>query len=603
MNNQPTQSEYPLSPDSYVAFDAISLRNLIIKRLNDQGMFTDQNFIGSNLASIIDIVSYAFNTLIFYLNKTSNESVFSEAQLYENVNRIVKLLDYKPIGYQTSTLPFDLSVPANVFSSNTNHVIPRYTYITAKGIPFSFNEDVSFLIGNGNTENAIEDVSRKKLLYQGIYKETPLHVAAGDANETVIINTPGVLVDHFNIDVYVYESSQSKWVFYNNVPNFYTEKATSRTYEKRLNSKYLYEITFGNGINGKKLNTGDKVLIYYLQSSGTNGIIGPTDINNSTKTLFSTINFDQILADTNDQQLPYINTKTVLSKLSFTNVVGSTLPSFAESPESIKINAPANFKSQYRLITKEDFETFITTNYSYFISDVKVLSNWEYTSQYLKYFNDINVSPTSFNQILLNQVLYADSCNFNNIYVCAKPKSSIGSSLKYLLPAQKEVMLTGIKNVKPLTTEIVFADPIYKYATFGIPRADGSFEVTDRNDCFLEITKTFNSKRPTFSIKAEVNKIFLDFFNEPMLGGIFKYSNLVNLLMSVDGVSQIKTKRDNLDSFYNGLSLFVWNPTYPQLDKQIVTNDFELKSFEILIYRNLLRIDEKITIVETPSFT
>ena len=57
MTTEPT-NEFSLSPTSYAAFDAISLRNIIIQRLNDQGTYTDQNYIGSNLASIVDIISY-----------------------------------------------------------------------------------------------------------------------------------------------------------------------------------------------------------------------------------------------------------------------------------------------------------------------------------------------------------------------------------------------------------------------------------------------------------------------------------------------------------------------------------------------------------------
>jgi hypothetical protein len=39
---------YTLPKDSYIAFDALTLRQLILKRLNEQGIFTDQNYIGSN---------------------------------------------------------------------------------------------------------------------------------------------------------------------------------------------------------------------------------------------------------------------------------------------------------------------------------------------------------------------------------------------------------------------------------------------------------------------------------------------------------------------------------------------------------------------------
>ena len=42
---------------------------------------------------------------MFYLNNTSDEALFSEAQIYENMNRVVKSLDYKPVGYGKKDFP------------------------------------------------------------------------------------------------------------------------------------------------------------------------------------------------------------------------------------------------------------------------------------------------------------------------------------------------------------------------------------------------------------------------------------------------------------------------------------------------------------------
>ena len=98
--------ELTVRKDEYVAFDALSLRSFIRGRLNESGLLTDQNFEGSNLTAITNIIAYSFHTLMFYLNQTSTETMFTEAQLYENMNRIVKVLNYSPIGNQTSTLTF-----------------------------------------------------------------------------------------------------------------------------------------------------------------------------------------------------------------------------------------------------------------------------------------------------------------------------------------------------------------------------------------------------------------------------------------------------------------------------------------------------------------
>ena len=596
MANEPTY-EFPLTSDSYAAFDAISLRNLIIQRLNDQGIITDQNYIGSNLASIIDIISYSFNTLIYYLNKTSTESTFTEAQLYENISRIVKLLDYKPIGYQTSTLAFQCSAD-NSFAKQI-YTIPRYSYIMVGGVPFSFNEDISFNIPTSYTATDLTDLTNKKLLFQGAYRENPIHNAAGDPNEVVTVNVANAQVDHFNLDVYVYEKRQSKWVQYKNVPSLYTEQAFTRSFEKRLNPNALYEITFGDGINGRRLESGDRVAIYFLQSSGEAGLVGPGAIRSSSSpVVFSTTNFTGILNDVNEEGFTYITTNQFRG-LVFSNVVGSTVPKDIEDADSIRRNAPANFKSQYRLVTQEDFESFVRTNFANFISDVKVFSNWDYTGKYLKYFHDINVNPNGFRQIPLNQVLYADACNFNNIYICAIPKVSQGSSLKYLLPAQKEIIASNAKTLKTLTTEVTFMDPLFKAITFGV-KTNNQVIISDSNVCQLEVVKTPASRRSIRSIQQEVVTVFKTFFNpvNAKLGVVFDYSSLVNQLLSIDGVYKLRTVRTDTNEMFDNLSFFLWNPTYPDLDKQTVVNNTTMKEFELLYFDSLATIDSKIIVVE-----
>lgn len=593
-------NEFPLKKNSYVAFDAISLRNLILQRLNDQGLFTDQNYVGSNLASIIDIISFAFNTLIFYLHQTSNEATFTEAQLYENISKIVKLLDYKPVGFQTSTLSFQ--VTASNLEANF-YTIPRYSYLQVQGVPFSFTEDVTFNIGQNNQVVPLNEISNRKLLYQGTFRENPQYVAAGDKNETILLETTPNTIDHFNLDVYVYESRYERWFQYKNVSTIYTQDSSARVFEKRLNSNQNYEIAFGDGINGKRLEVNDIVQVYFLQSNGDSGIVGPQALKNSTKSLFSSTIFSRILADVNEQQFNYINNQ-FFQNLTFDNVAGSTTPKNIESVDSIRTNAPSNFRSQYRLVTKQDYETFIKINFANFISDVKVFDNWDYTSNYLRYFNDIQVSPTAFRQILLNQLLYADSCNFNNIYICALPKTSQTSTLKYLLPAQKEIIVSNINDLKTLTTEVTFLDPIYFALALGIQNNNNEFEVTDRDLCKLQIIKRPLSKRSNSSILTDVNTVFQAFFDPTTLklGQQFDYSRLISQLLSIDGVQEYKTVRTDDNRVYDGVSFYGWNPNYSDLDKSVITFNKTLNPFQMYYYQDLINIKSKFEIVENSLF-
>jgi hypothetical protein len=69
-------SDYTLPTDGYVAFDATSLKNLIIQRLNDTNVFSDQKYEGSNLNSIIDIVEILYESA-FSDNKREDTSLLA----------------------------------------------------------------------------------------------------------------------------------------------------------------------------------------------------------------------------------------------------------------------------------------------------------------------------------------------------------------------------------------------------------------------------------------------------------------------------------------------------------------------------------------------
>ena len=181
MNTTSDQLDLNIAKNEYVAFDALSLRDFIRNRLNETNLFTDQNFEGSNITAINNIVAYSFHTLMYYLNQTSTESMFSESQIYENINRIVKLINYSPVGAQSSTLSFSSSATSDLGAGT--YTIPRYSFIRSNNITYSFNTDITFTKTLSGIEN-LTSVGDQYLLYQGTYIEYPLYTARGEANET-----------------------------------------------------------------------------------------------------------------------------------------------------------------------------------------------------------------------------------------------------------------------------------------------------------------------------------------------------------------------------------------------------------------------------------
>ena len=596
-----TTNNFDIPKGGYISFDALSLRELIINRLNEQKVFTDQNFLGSNLSCIIDIIAYSYHTLIYYLNKTSSESLFTESQLYENINRIVKLIDYSPIGFQTSTLSFNCS------ASNLTqglYTIPRYSYLLMNNITFSFNEDITFSKNQNITVESLNEIASQKLLFQGQYQEYPVYTANGEDNETIILNAGNNLVDHFNIDVFVKSSLNGKWIQFSKTPNLFLENGSEKKYEIRLNQNKRYEIKFGNDINGIKLQPGDKVAIYYLASSGTDGEIGASALNGNSRIYrYNTIQFNEILTDLFETDYRYLNNSEMVN-LTFTNSEASTPVKEGETPDEIRQTAPSTYRSQYRLVTTGDFETFVKSNFSNLIADVKCVNNWSYVSSYQKYFYDLGLKdPSKTERTIFNQIFYADACNFNNVYLLVVPRSA-SKSLNYLLPAQKELINASIQSSKLATIEPVFLDPIYKAVALGVtPNTTTLDPFVEEQFCELEIIKKENSKRDNQAIIKDVSNIFNNYFNKDNLqfGKTIDIRFLTQQILAVDGVQTFYTKRtDDASIKIEGLSFFFWNPVYFE-DVIVSTNNIPLKFFEYPFFNNLQSISSKIKITSSSS--
>lgn len=596
-------TNFNIPSDGYLTFDALTMQQFIKDRLNDNKVFTDQNYAGSYISTVNEIIAYTFHVLLYYLNRTSTESMFSEAQIYENMNRIVKLLDYSPTGRQTPSTTFGLS-GAETMSVGL-YTIPRYSYVTNGSINYSINEDITISKATSALET-FDSIVSEKLLYQGIYVEYPIYRAVGNVNEVVFF-APGdnVLVDHFNIDVYIYETASSTWYKWNRVPTLYLANGSDRSYEIRFNEDKRYEIKFGNDINGKQLNVGDNVAIYYLQSLGSAGEIGTYGITNTPMRLFNSSTFNAILSATsvvNGNTYSYI-TADVANDLLLTNISDSSYYEAEESTEDIRANAPGAFRSQYRVVTESDYENYIKTNFANLVHDIVVVNNSKYLTEQLKYYYDsIGLGdPNNISNILYNQVNFADSCNFNNVYITVVPKT-VSNSLNptsTLSPAQKELIITSLNDVKTLTTEVVIIDPVYIAVDLCVP-ASGSTGVTlnDANNTQLQIIKDSNSRRDNTSIMNDVVAVFANYFDRSniYLGQTLDISALTTSILTVAGVKAFYMVRiDDPAIQYAGLSMIAMNPVYP-VDSQLMTKSTSFSYFKYLFLNNKESFNNKITI-------
>lgn len=602
-------NDYKIKQDGYVAFDAISLKDLIIEKMNDQKVFTDQNYEGSNLSAIIDIISYSYHVLIYYLNKNSSESNFSQAELYENINQIVKSIDYNPTGPQTSNLSFEATANANL--EPNLYTIPRYSYFTFSGTSFSFTEDVSFQKTLNGIE-ALTNLQNNTLLYNGQYVEFPVFEAIGENNEITTLAatdlTDNFFIDNNSIDVYVKPVGlNSKWEKWSRSASLYLETGSAKKYSVRYNEEDRYEIKFGNNVNGKRLNQGDLVQIYYLKSDGTQGQVSKGTLNNQQLYFYNTTSFNSILPDTSSQGTNFI-TPAESANVTFTNLNSSTLFKQKESVQEIKQNAPNLFNSQYRLVTTDDYKNYIRKNFGNWIKSVEVVNNFDYTSIYQKYFFDIGLDrPNDDSRVLFNQINFSDSCDFNNVYVFAVPNKILETSLdirtNYLSIAQKNAINVLLNDIKSATTELVVTDPVYMELNLGASQSSNDFvfanEAGEESYLYVEVDK--NSRRDLSSVKNEVASIFLNYFNNNNLelGQVISLKDLSQLILNVDGVVEFTTRRNTSSGtiISNLLQLVIYNPVYVSSDYNFTEQDIDLQFFQFPYFKNLSTISERIEVI------
>ena len=601
--------DFNLPQDAYVAFDAVSLKDYIIDRLDDNEKFTDQNYEGSNLAAVIDIIAYSYHVLLFYLNNTAAEGNFDQATLYENMNKIVKLIGYKPAGKQTSIVPINAVASAGLPTGN--YTIRKYSYFLADGIQYNFIGDISFNRNSPGEVEKLETVNNEAILYQGSIKEYPDYTAQGEEFEVlpivvdnIVDNTDDKFIADGTISVYVKEAGNDTYYEYDIVESLYLSKSVDRVCELRLNEYGHYEVKFGNGVFGKKLTQGDIVSVDYLLSDNVAGVISKNVINGNKLFVYDSTRQRELFQDLypNKSETTFLNISNS-SKITFNNPLNSSALSTEETVEQIRLNAPKLFSSQLRLVTEKDYQGFLDRNLANVITSTRVANNDSYINEYIQYFYDICVDPNKVNRVIINQVNFADACDFNNINVFVVPRFTITEDKTYppfLSNSFKNYIVTQTQDRKMLSNTVVPRDPIYM--AFGL----GIGDTTNLTLDILDQTKLYavretNNKINKTTLKTRIASIIKKFFDpeENSLGQNLSLTNLTNNILSLEGIKRIETRNELTgEIFTGGVSFLSFNPQYPESDIELVNQDKTLPFFKFPYLYSPLSVAKRIVITD-----
>ena len=333
----------PVTKFTNLDFDQI--KEQIRSYLRANSNFTDFDFEGSNMSVLIDILAYNTYISAFNSNMVVNESFLDSATLRENVVSLARNIGYVPRSRKSAEaiINFDFK-----FNGNSNSVKLRkgLVCVGAKNntsYTFSIPEDITITSPIDEGSNILVNPPRTAkfrniTVYQGTLLKKFFTVNASLDQKFILDNS---FIDTASIRVFVRKSGSSSGLEYSKVDNIINLDAKSNIYLIQEIKDEKYELIFGDGLFGKKLDNGDVIEVSYIITDGKEGNDGK---------FFS---FSGDAVDDADSPLSSSITPTI------STVQTAKGGGEIEDIDSIKYIAPRIYSSQYRAVTGKDYEAII----------------------------------------------------------------------------------------------------------------------------------------------------------------------------------------------------------------------------------------------------
>ena len=310
--------------------------------------FTDFDFEGSNFSVLIDTLAYNTYITAFNSNMIVNESFLDSATVRENVVSLARNVGYVPRSRTASqaTVSFNITTSGNTPTHTLQAGLVCVGSSNDSSFVFSIPESITTTTSQitDGAGNIISSTSSYEniIVYQGTYL-TKTFTVDGSLDQRFILENS--FIDTSTIVVKVSGISDTTEREYRKVDNILNISSTSEVYLIQEVTDERYELLFGDGIFGKKLDNEAQITVSYFVTDGVDGN-GPSSFSYAGSVVSSS---NQILLPTTTPQIT-----TVSSASNGGNI---------ESIDSIKYFAPRLYSSQYRAVTARDYESIIQTIY------------------------------------------------------------------------------------------------------------------------------------------------------------------------------------------------------------------------------------------------
>jgi hypothetical protein len=363
--------------------------------LQGQSEFSDYDFEGSGLSVLLDVLAYNTHYNGVYTNLAVNEVFLDSASKRASVVSLAKMLGYVPRSAKCARAVVNATITAPTSSPGTVTLPANQAFNTSiDGVSYTFYNRSAVTTARNTAGNyAFSNLS--------IVEGTPLQykytVAAG-----VRYIIPNANMDIDTLTVRVQENANADlFEVYTRAESLTDATSTTKVYFIKEIDDGLYEISFGDGVLGQKLDNGNVITLDYFVSD--------------------------LEAANSAGNFTYGGTSLLGSGLSVTTVSRATGGASPEDINSIKFNAPRMYAAQNRAVTPDDYKAII-------------LSQFPEAASVAVWGGEDNDPPV-----------------FGKTFICIKPQEA--SKLTNL---QKEFVVNNIleqRNIVSITPEII--DPEY----------------------------------------------------------------------------------------------------------------------------------------------
>ena len=395
---------------SQLDFDQI--KGNLKRFLSQQNTFNDYDFEGSGMSVLLDLLAYNTHYLSYNANILANEMFIDTADLRNSIVSLAKALGYTPNSPRSPVADLSIVVNNATGSTLTMPVGTKFS-TTVDGQTYNFVTITSNTISPINNIYTFSNVK----IYEGTYVTFQYTANTADLDQKFLIQSANA--DTTTLSVSVQNSaSDTTTNTYTKATSITELDSTSKVYFLQEDEDGKFEIYFGDGVIGKKLEDGNIVILKYVvtNKSAANGA--------TTFTLNGNIGgFSDTTITTNS------------------NAANGTE---AETNASVKFNAPKSYSAQDRAVTVEDYKVKVQEIYA----NAKSVSAWGGEDNDTPFYGRVYISIKAKSGSNLTETTKTDIVN-------QLKKFSIASVTPVILdPETTDILLTSnVKYNEPATTK------------------------------------------------------------------------------------------------------------------------------------------------------